>query len=62
MANISKYQKIVAWAQLRYTSSKGLLIVSTGGKPSVYSRIENAAFNKYLRLPRDADGRLLFRP
>jgi hypothetical protein len=56
----AKYQKIVAWAQLRYTRGH-TLIVSTGGVPSTYSRIEDAAFNKYLRLPRDADGRLIFK-
>lgn len=48
MNNITKYQSIVAWARKRYMVDR-LLIINIGGIPSVYSRIENAAFIKYVR-------------
>jgi hypothetical protein len=47
-ALMRRYRRIVEWARSRYTV-KGLLIVDTGGIPSIYSRIEDLAFNKYLR-------------
>lgn len=68
-SKIDRYTKIVHWAQQRYTDKKtGLLIVSSGrlvdGKagqvPSLYSRIEQAAWAKYMARGRDAAGCLVF--
>lgn len=55
----TRYLKIVSWARARYTNC-GTLIVSVGGAPSIYSRIENAAFQKYMKAFRDADGCIVF--
>lgn len=55
----TRYLKIVAWARTRY-AIKGSVIISTGGIPSIYSRIENAAFAKYMKLYRDANGCIVF--
>ena len=46
--NFLKYQRIVQWAKNRYTIDS-ILILDIGQVPSVYSRIENAAFIKYVR-------------
>ena len=59
MTNHQKYQKLTNWAQRRYTKS-GSLIISIGGVLTLYSRIEEAAFGKYMRRGRDANGRLVF--
>ena len=58
-SNFHRYARIIAWAQSRYTINHSL-IVSVGGVPSLYSRIENAAFDKYMRLPRDQSGSIIF--
>ena len=66
---IDRYTKVVQWAQQRYTDKKtGVLVVSSGrlidGKagqvPSVYGRIEQAAWSKYMDRTRDASGCLAF--
>ena len=43
---IDKYQLIEAFARRRYTKN-GVLIVDVAGVPSIYSRIESAAWKKY---------------
>ena len=43
----SRYSKICKWAWKRYTKSNTLLI-SIGGKPSLYSLIEQMAWDKYM--------------
>lgn len=55
----NRYLRICMWARARYTKN-GTLIVSTGNVPSIYSRIENAAFEKYMKAFRDADGCIIF--
>jgi hypothetical protein len=42
-----KYSKICKWAQKRYTKNN-MLVVSVGGKPSIYSLIEQMSWNKYM--------------
>ena len=59
MNHANKYLAIVEWARNRY-SSNGRLVISTGGIPSVYSRIESAAFNKYMAAKRDESGSIVF--
>ena len=56
---MARYLRLVAWARARYVVA-GTLIISTGGVPSTYSRIEALAFERYMRCPRDADGALVF--
>ena len=57
--NARRYERVVRWAFRRYTGPNGRVVISTGGVPSVYSRIEDAAFARYMRLPRDASGALV---
>ena len=60
--SIEKYLRVVEWARARYTDPvTHTLVLDTGGVLSTYSRIEDAAFKKYLARPRDADGCLVFR-
>ena len=47
MDKYSKYLLITSWAAKRYRRG-GLLILSVGNDLSIYSRIERAAWNKYL--------------
>ena len=55
-----KYLRVVHWAQARYTDPvTHTLVLDTGGVKSTYSRIEDAAFAKYMALPRDASGALI---
>ena len=42
-----RYMAIVEWARKRHTHG-GELIVSRGGQPSAYSRIEAAAWARYM--------------
>lgn len=58
MSNVEKYQRVVNWARARYTKGNSL-VISTGGVPSIYSRIEDAAFTRYMKLQRDAAGRIV---
>lgn len=44
---IERYLKIVNWARTRYTRN-GLLVISVGNEKSVFTRIENAAWSKYI--------------
>ena len=44
--NADRYLKIVNWAKRRYAKN-GEILISIGGRPSVYSRIEAAAFRRY---------------
>lgn len=57
-----RYLKIVRWAERRYTRD-GKLVVMEGNKPSRFTRIEIAAWKKYVR---DNDANIptsiLFRP
>jgi hypothetical protein len=49
LADADRYLKIVAWAERRYrNNTNGLLYLSVGGKPTTYSRIERAAFDRYV--------------
>ncbi len=45
--NIDRYLKVVCWARTRYTIDR-ILIISVGGFPSTFSRIEKLAADKYL--------------
>jgi hypothetical protein len=45
--NIDRYLAIVGWARKRYTRA-GMLTISVGGVPSAYSRIESAAWGRYM--------------
>jgi len=45
--NPDKYLRVVYWARTRYTDN-GTLVISRGGNPSMFSRIEAAAWNKYI--------------
>lgn len=47
MTGVDRYLRIVRWARLRYTRN-GYLVISAGGKPSVYSRIEIAAWSRHV--------------
>lgn len=44
---LDRYVDIVMWARARYTVG-GLLEIQRGGEPSVYTRIERAAFKRYV--------------
>jgi hypothetical protein len=56
----TKYSHLMTWAWKRYQNKNGRVIISTNGKLSTYSRIEDAAFQKYIRHPRDDSGVLIF--
>ena len=45
--NIDRYLIITRWAKNRYRKN-GKLILSIGGNPSKWSKIENLAFKKYI--------------
>ena len=60
VTRIEKYRRVVGWALARYTDRRThLLVLDTAGVKSTYSRIEDAAFAKYMALPRDASGALI---
>ena len=44
---VDKYLKVVEWARKRYTSHN-LLVIRTGEQDSVYTKIENLAWDRYL--------------
>ena len=45
----SRYLLVCHWAQKRYTGkTTGYYTVSVGGEPSIYSRIEELAWRKYM--------------
>ena len=44
--NADKFLKICKWASKRYAVN-GLTPIYVGGEPSVYKRIESAAWSKY---------------
>ena len=46
-ARFGLYTKVCEWARMRYAVN-GALIVDVGHVPSIYGRIEAAAFNRYL--------------
>lgn len=46
--NHDKYLRVVYWARARYTDSTGLLVISMGGNPSNFARIEAAAWARYI--------------
>ncbi len=45
---IDRYLAVVERARKRYSRGSVLLITEAGGKPSVYSRIEAAAWSRYM--------------
>ena len=45
---VDRYANIVAWARKRYQDSFGNLVLSVGDRPSKYSRIDKAAWTKYI--------------
>lgn len=45
--NTDKYLKVVYWLRNRYTVD-GRLVISIGGSPSQYKRLETTAWNKYM--------------
>lgn len=45
--NHDKYLRVVYWARARYTDND-TLVISRGGNLSLFSRIEAAAWNKYI--------------
>jgi hypothetical protein len=48
MDRFERYIKLTTWARKRYTQPYGILILSSLGKPSKYTRIVEAADRKYL--------------
>lgn len=48
MKNRERYTALCLWARNRYTRPDGSVVISTGGVPSAYRRIDNAAAVKYL--------------
>jgi hypothetical protein len=44
--NSTKYLRLMAWARKRYTKNNRL-VTYIGGEPSVYNRIERAAWARY---------------
>jgi hypothetical protein len=44
--NSAKYLRLMAWARKRYTKGNRL-VTYIGGEPSVYNRIERAAWARY---------------
>lgn len=44
---VARYLDLVRWARARYTR-RGVLMLSMDGRLSPYSRIERAAFRRYL--------------
>lgn len=51
----SRYLRLVRWAGARYRRQDGALVLSVGGAPSTYSRIESAAASKILGIKSGAD-------
>jgi hypothetical protein len=47
-SNWDRYLRIVMWAEDRYTSESGVLVVSINGKPSLYKIIETLAWDRYV--------------
>lgn len=43
----ARYLTIVHWARVRYATA-GTLVLSVGGELSAYSRIERAAWRRYM--------------
>lgn len=43
MKNRERYTALCLWARNRYTRPDGSVVISTGGAPSAYRRIDNAA-------------------
>lgn len=42
------YLKITRWAKNRYSKNGEIILYHAGGRPSIYSRIEAAAWSKYI--------------
>ena len=56
----AKLLRPTLFRRTRYTDRRThLLVLDTAGVKSTYSRIEDAAFAKYMALPRDASGALI---
>lgn len=47
--SVDKYLRLVQWARKRYTKA-GALVISIGGRPSIYSLIEQAAWARYMEV------------
>jgi hypothetical protein len=52
MSHIDRYLKIMTWLRNRYTfldeSGRPNIVISIGGKPSRYMRLEEAFFDRYM--------------
>lgn len=48
IARVDRYLQLMAWARRRYTYAGRLVLRTRNRTPSVYTRIENAAWNKYM--------------
>lgn len=46
--NVDNYLAVCLWARRRYTDASGCLVVAVGTQLTTYSRIERAAWHKYL--------------
>lgn len=60
MNRFDRYLRVVQWAQKRYQQANGRTVVSTGGVLAPYGRIETVAWDKYIKMDRDAGGCLVF--
>lgn len=45
---IDRYLAIVRWAEKRYTGANGRIVISKGGHPATFTRVECAAAERYL--------------
>jgi hypothetical protein len=49
MNNFDKFLKVTMWAARRYRNAEtGLLVLSHGTKPTIYSEIETLAWKRYI--------------
>lgn len=55
---LHRYTQIMRWAWNRYAQG-GQVVLDRGGVPSPYSRIEKAAWKRYMAFPRDQNGRIV---
>ena len=54
MDNFTRYLRLIHWARARYTTD-GVLMLSVGGQPTTYSRIEATAWRKLIAGTHDLD-------
>ncbi len=53
--NIERYLNIIGWLRKRYQNSKSEIVLSTGTKPSTFSKLETGFFNRYIKNPSKSD-------